>query len=138
LAPMCSPALVGGDPPLRSPEDLRRHHLIHTDVNLISWAKWLDAHQIYGLDLTKGLRFDRSFMAIEAAVEGLGVILDSDLLAMRELASGRLVRPFEGTMMQIRTAQHFFVAPASKMKLPRVLRFRDWLFEGIRHAFEGK
>src|SRR5918998_453743 len=41
-------------------------------------------------------RFDRSFLAIAAAAEGLGVALESTRLAERELASGRLVLPLDG------------------------------------------
>lgn len=43
-----------------------------------------------------GPRFDRSFLAIAAAMDGLGVALESLLLAERELASGWLVRPLLG------------------------------------------
>ena len=33
-------------------------------------------------------------MAIEAAISGLGVILESELLANQELSDGRLIAPF--------------------------------------------
>ncbi|AWX93089.1 hypothetical protein DPM13_07830 [Paracoccus mutanolyticus] len=42
------------------------------------------------LDLTRGPSFDRSFMAIRAAVDGLGVCLDSMLLAEQGFRQGRM------------------------------------------------
>ena len=48
------------------------------------------------------MRFDRSFLAIATAAEGLGAALESTLLAERELASGRLVAPLAGRANDIR------------------------------------
>lgn len=40
------------------------------------------------------IQLDPSHLAIEAAVMGIGIILESDILVARELSAGRLVSPF--------------------------------------------
>ena len=128
IVPMCSPALAAGLNPIRCPDDLRRHTLIHSEINIVGWRDWARRHKIQ-LDLERGLRFDRSFMAISAAVDGLGVCLDSILLAERELLAGKLVIPFAAEAM---TAQgHGFVTLKSAVDLPKIRIFREWLFGQI-------
>ena len=78
------------------------------------------------LDVGRGPRFDRSFMAIGAAVDGLGVCLESLLLAQRELKSGRLVAPLGMTGLQIRG--YALNVLKSSVDLPKVRAFGDWLF----------
>ena len=66
----------------------------------------------------QGVRFDRSFLAIAAAVEGMGVALESTRLAERELASGPLVRPLAGLAEDVRYVGYHWCsrvhAPASQ------------------------
>lgn len=129
VVPMCSPALAAGLNPIRRPEDLGRHTLIHSEINILGWRDWGRRHKGVQLDLERGPRFDRSFMAISAAVDGLGVCLDSLLLAERELLSGRLVVPFRTAGM---AAQGHAVATLkSAADEPKVRAFREWLFEEL-------
>jgi DNA-binding transcriptional LysR family regulator len=60
-------------------------------VKQVQWHHWFAANGLEAPAL-HGMRFDRSFLAISTAVEGLGVALDTTLLAERELTTGRLVR----------------------------------------------
>src|SRR3954471_19025606 len=48
LAPICSPQLVHGDNPLRTPQDLHTHMLVHDDTGTLYdgvsfWDMWLEA-----------------------------------------------------------------------------------------------
>ena len=92
----------------------------------MSWRDWMRQHRKVQLDISRGPRFDRSFMAISAAVDGLGVCLESLLLVQRELETGRLVAPFglEGTKVQGYT----FNLLKSRADLPKIRSFQDWLF----------
>jgi LysR family glycine cleavage system transcriptional activator len=49
VSPVCSPELLQGDYPLRRPEDLRYHRLIHDNFR-IGWSTWLQAVGISGID----------------------------------------------------------------------------------------
>jgi LysR family glycine cleavage system transcriptional activator len=59
------------------------------------WEEWFD---LQGIDLYENavgtMQLDPSHLAIEAAVKGLGVILESSVLVEHELSGGRLVEPF--------------------------------------------
>ena len=129
IVPMCSPALAGGLNPIRRPEDLSRHALIHSEINILGWGDWARRHRKVQLDMERGPRFDRSFMAISAAVDGLGVCLDSVLLAERELLSGKLVVPFPTKGMKAQG--HALVTLKSTADLPKIRAFREWLFKEL-------
>jgi DNA-binding transcriptional LysR family regulator len=57
--PVCSPSLANGPLPLRTPEDLRRHTLIHDDTVTEgaarpSWNDWLEAAGVHDVDVERG------------------------------------------------------------------------------------
>ncbi|MGF6899113.1 transcriptional regulator GcvA [Paraburkholderia sp. GAS348] len=126
IVPLCSPVLMAGEHPLRSVADLQQHPLIHSEGCLVSWRDWMRLYRKTRLDIGRGPRFDRSFMAISAAVDGLGVCLESLLLAQRELETGRLVAPFgvEGLTVRGYTLNLL----KSRAELPKLHSFQDWLF----------
>lgn len=64
-------------------------------------------------------------MAISAAVDGLGVCLDSTLLAMGELGTGRLVKPLGNDGIEIQA--HRLVCLPKKKDLPKIVAFKTWL-----------
>ncbi|MBP2315422.1 transcriptional regulator GcvA [Azospirillum soli] len=132
IVPMCSPALANGLIPIRRPEDLARHALIHSEINIVGWRDWGRRHRKVQLDLERGPRFDRSFMAISAAVDGLGVCLDSVLLAERELLAGKLVAPFPRDSMKAQG--HGLVTLKSTADLPKIRAFREWLFAELEEG----
>jgi LysR family glycine cleavage system transcriptional activator len=75
IVPLCAPALINGDHPIRKTRDLAFHTLIHGEVCLVGWRELIRRHRTVKLDISRGLLFDRSFMAISAAVDGLDVCL---------------------------------------------------------------
>lgn len=134
IVPLCAPELANGEHPIRSVTDLQHHTLIHSEVCLLSWRDWLRQHRKVQLDISRGPRFDRSFMAITAAVDGMGVLLDSLLLVQRELDSGRLVAPLgmEGPKVQGYT----FNVLKTQAELPKIRAFQDWLFAELERDSE--
>jgi LysR family glycine cleavage system transcriptional activator len=129
IVALCSPRLLTGRGRIRQPEDLGRHMLIHSEVNLYSWRDWQRDHPSVALNLERGLRFDRSFMSISAAIDGLGVCLESRLLVERELASGALVMPLgdEGPLIHC----HSLLYLEGRARLPKMRLFRDWLLRTL-------
>ena len=83
-----------------------------------------------------GMRFDRSFLAIAASADGLGVALESTRLAERELAAGRLVAPLATRARNIRYVGHYLVYPKAGTKRRTVRIFAEWLCAelGVRAA----
>jgi LysR family glycine cleavage system transcriptional activator len=129
LRPLCSPALAARLD-LRGPEDLARATLIHS-ANALSWAEYLRAIGKAGLRHAHDLWLDRSTMAIEAAVDGLGVVLESELLAEQELRDGRLVAPFAGDAFVVENESYFLVRPAGFRNGNHVRQFEEWLRRSI-------
>lgn len=124
---LCAPTLARKKPSIRRYADLSAHVLIHSEVNLYSWRDWMRDHPSVELQIERGRRFDRSFMAISAARDGTGVALESQLLIERELDAGSLVLPFgsEGP----RLVCHRLLYLRSKANLPKIKAFREWIFD---------
>lgn len=93
VSPVCSPQLLQGEHPLRTPDDLRHHRLIHDNFR-IDWATWLQHIGLDDIDPNSGVKFDAAAYAVEAAVQGEGVLLGRSALVSADLAAWRLVRPF--------------------------------------------
>ena len=132
IVPMCSPRLANGLKPIRRVEDLGGHTLIHGDITILGWRDWSRRNRKARLDLDRGPHFDRSFMAIRAAVDGLGVCLDSMLLAEQELRAGSLVVVLPETAMKVRG--HGFTTLRSKAGSLKVVAFREWLFAELEQT----
>ncbi|AWM29364.1 LysR substrate-binding domain-containing protein [Sinorhizobium fredii] len=123
VAPLCSPEMAKE---LKSPRDLMRFPLIRSDLKRIQWIDWFQANNL-GPPPPPTMSFDRSFLAVDAAANGLGVALESDVLARRELDNGKLMRPFAGRCRDTRYIGHYLAYPksGSQRRLARI--FADWL-----------
>jgi LysR family glycine cleavage system transcriptional activator len=123
IAPMCAPDLAAM---IASPSDLFNQVLIQSDSKQIQWTDWFAANDLVAPP-PNGSRFDRSFIAIAAAAEGLGVALESTRLAERELASGRLVMPLDGKAVPVRYIGHNLVFPRYVRQRHSLRAFAEWL-----------
>jgi LysR family transcriptional regulator, glycine cleavage system transcriptional activator len=127
IFPVCSPELPNTRP-LRSPEDLVHHTLLHTSVSREDWQLWLTAADLPASIATRrGMTFDQGFMAIQAAMEGLGVALGRYHFVEADIAAGRLIAPFDMVLPQ--DAGYYVVTPETTADAPKIARFRDWLIE---------
>ena len=124
--PVCSPALAERPPGLNRPEDLRHQVLLHDDMT-VSWAEWLKAAGVEDIDATRGPFFSDSSMLVSAAVEGLGVALGRSTLADGDIRAGRLVRPFDLSL--VTEFGYFIVYPERRAERPKIIAFRDWLLK---------
>jgi LysR family glycine cleavage system transcriptional activator len=111
--------------------------LIHSERSLLSWSGWFAMHRVPNANVARGLRFDRGYLSVQAAVDGLGVALESTVIAERELASGALVAPFldreEGPLV----SAHYLVCPMQHMRLTKVRQFHDWIVRMARESDEA-
>jgi LysR family transcriptional regulator, glycine cleavage system transcriptional activator len=128
--PVCSPALMQGPKALRRPQDLAHHTLLHGTVGREDWQLWLTAAGLpVSLALRRGLSFDQSFMALQAAMDGLGVALGRASLVDADIAAGRLVVPFDVVLPT--DAGYYVVAPEETADIAKVALFRDWLTRSV-------
>ena len=115
---------------IRRPEDLYRHALIDSDNKQVRWPDWFAANGL-SAPPTRNMRFDRSFLAISAAANGLGVALESTRLAESEIASGRLVPVLAGQSMDVRYVGHYLVFPRVAVRRQTLRAFIDWLTQEL-------
>ena len=123
--PVCSPRLLAAGKPLRRPADLAGHMLLHSSARPDDWVRWLEQAQVPDIDLGAGTHFETSSVAYEAAIEGIGVALAMRVLVADDLASGKLVAPFD---IAYRDGSAFCICYQRKSDLsPALIAFRDWI-----------
>jgi LysR family transcriptional regulator, glycine cleavage system transcriptional activator len=124
VTPLCAPHVADS---IESPADLLRHPLIQSDNKQVRWPAWFALNGIAVPTMSRGSRFDRSFLAIAAAADGLGVALESTLLAERDIQRGRLVAPLSGRSQDIRYVGHHLVYPPPFEPRIQLRLFAQWL-----------
>jgi len=135
MFPVCSPRLLTGYRPLRAPDDLARHTLLHYDWTMQpgvrpDWKMWLMAAGA-DVDASRGPHFSHQGMALEAAIRGQGVALGSHALCRDDLATGRLVQPFD--MIMALDFAYYVVVPRAMLRRRTVVAFRDWILSEANH-----
>ena len=134
LVPVCSPALIEKHGPFTSPDMLKRVPMIHDDslssrAVMPNWADWFAAAGVRDAEVSRGLRFNSADHALDATVEGSGVLLALDVLAYDDLRTGRLVMPFDLTLRSGRC--YSFVCARNWRESANVRAFRAWLQEEV-------
>jgi len=130
--PVVSPRLIEQYGPLETPDDLARFPIIHDDslgrmFGLPTWVDWLRAAGAEHVDLSRGLHFSSADHAIEAALEGAGVLLGVRSLAIDDARLGRLVFPFT---LSIRSERSFhIVCPEGHENRPKIAAFCAWILD---------
>lgn len=122
--PVCSPDLLQGPTPLRHPEDLANHVLLHEGDHEL-WLQWLTSVGLDAVDVRRGPVIDDVSVVTQLAIEGQGVALGSPWLLAADLAAGRLVMPFEQQLSQ--PDGYHLVYPPGALEQPAARAFRDWL-----------
>ena len=131
MFPVCSPALLKGKRPLRQPEDIRHHTLLHTSSFDDDWRQWLTAAGL-PLDMLgqRGVSFDMIFMTVQAAIDGSGIAMGRTSYVRDDVAKGRLVVPFDIALPA--DAGFYLVSPEGGIERPKLRAFREWLAASTR------
>jgi LysR family transcriptional regulator, glycine cleavage system transcriptional activator len=64
-------------------------------------------------------------MALQAAIDGLGVALGRTPFVEADIAAGRLVAPFDIVLPS--AAGFYIVTPQQAAQVPKIAQFRAWL-----------
>jgi DNA-binding transcriptional LysR family regulator len=136
LLPVCAPVLTR-DParPLKRPEDLARHVLLHIDDERgrfpwLNWSAWLAAIGIHDLKPAGSLKFNHSAEVMQAAVDGLGVALGRVPLINSLLRQRKLVAPFRNRYATTRA--YFILTSERAAARPGAKAFIEWLMDEVR------
>jgi LysR family glycine cleavage system transcriptional activator len=127
MFPVCSPRLLQ-ETPLNHPSDLAKVQLL-ADVYLAQgepqWPDWLALAGAPEVDWRRGQQFSNVYLAIEAALAGRGVAFAEAALVQDELATGRLVKPFDIELMS--PYSQWILTLPEKADRPDIRRFGNWL-----------
>jgi LysR family glycine cleavage system transcriptional activator len=82
-----------------------------------------------------GVHFSHANLALDAAVDGLGVVLSVTALAASDLAVGRLVLPFELTLKA--DYGYYVVCDPGDAERPAIQAFTGWLLEEASQPAEA-
>jgi len=136
LMPVCSPALtVDRARPLKRPEDLAHHVLLHIDDERgrfpwLNWSAWLAAIGVDHLTPAGSLRFNHFDQVIQAAIDGQGVALGREPLVDQLVRQRKLIAPFPD---RYATPRAYYIVRATHAALrPEAQAFSDWLTEEAR------
>ena len=125
IVPLASPEYIR-EHRLKRPEHLLGVKLIQSNVSVVQWSDWFGAFTDMRAPDRFSVRFDRAQMSLDAAVQGLGVALESTTVAGQHVAERKL-KPVFGLEKAIKVKAHFLVYPARHAKRPPVDAFLSWL-----------
>jgi LysR family glycine cleavage system transcriptional activator len=128
VTPVCSPGLVAQAGRALGEAELSRLPLIHQSDHR-GWRDWLAAAGMTEVDPQAGMVIDDANVVLQAALEGQGVALGILPFVAEDLASGRLVVPFELSIEPGRA--YFLVYPKGALQRPALRQLRDWLVDEV-------
>lgn len=133
--PVCAPVLAEEGRRLQDPSDLSDFTRLHVSVRPDDWRMWLLAAGVEGIDPEAGPVFESMPVALEAAAQGMGVLVAERHMIGEDVTTGRLVTLFDEIHVPSSGA-FYLVYPEGGLRDRRLRAFRDWLFRE-RSAGEG-
>lgn len=126
---LASPKLLKLNP-IYQVEDLRKHTLLHIN-NRDNWQNIAQFLRLEELNLQNGPLFSHTFMALQAAIHGQGIVLANGILAQQEIVQGNLQIALPTDFAD---PKFFYVVnQLSKMSDNKVQSFRNWIIQAIHH-----
>ncbi|MEX3960547.1 transcriptional regulator [Trinickia symbiotica] len=126
IVPLCHVDLLEGGQ-LQHPADLARHTLINYVTEPYPWDEWLASAGVPDLKPAGQLKFEQMFFALQAATEGLGIVLAPLFLAIDDILAGRLCAPFGS--LAARSRQYYV---CMDHRTPLIESFHTWLMKDGR------
>lgn len=128
LTPICSPSVAAGIADL--PSLLKKGPLLHIRQGEDLYRCWSLFVRQSGLDaisIKRGLVLETADQAVQLAMNDGGIAVVDVRLCQEELASGKLVAPFDRTIVSGRN--YFLVSRAEEIEIPRIGAFRAWVLD---------
>ncbi len=119
--PVCSPGVARN---LRVPQDIQRQRVLTDDSHYDEWPRWFKAAGV-DCQLEESRHFNDDNMLLQAAIAGQGLTLARTIIAEDDLDAGRLVRPFDISILS--GFQYHFVCLPDRLAEPNIHAFQLWL-----------
>jgi LysR family glycine cleavage system transcriptional activator len=128
LTPVCSPAMAAGIADL--PSLLKKGPLLHIrqgeDLHRC-WSLFVKQSGLDAISIKRGLVLETADQAVQLAMNDGGIAVVDPRLCPEELASGKLIAPFDRTVVSGRN--YFLVSRAEEIEIPRIGAFRSWVLD---------
>lgn len=127
VTPVCSPELLKGVD-LKEPKDLLKLPIMSPGDPW--WQEWFALAGVRGTGLTKRGDYSLGVQQFEgmAAVAGQGVAIVNTAFFRDELASGRLVQPFD---VILKAWSYWLVYSKARRRTRKIQAFRDWILNEV-------
>ena len=125
---VASPGYIADMDPVRTPQDLLHHRLLHED-DFDDWQDWLTFNGVTVEGELPGPRLWQGHLTLDAARHGRGIALSNKLVANGDLSDNRLEEvgahseQFENKVL----GNYLFMARSDRWSHPAIERFRKWL-----------
>ncbi|MEC4726596.1 DNA-binding transcriptional regulator DsdC [Shewanella sp. D64] len=138
IMPVCSPEYAAEHDLIGKPEHLSHCTLLHDnqaweyDSDCDEWKFWADKQGLNVEEIDRSVRFDRSDLAVIAAMNHTGVAMGRGQLVSKRIIRGELIAPFAG--LQVRCEQTYYLASLDRELNPKAKLFVDWLKLKAKHT----
>lgn len=135
ILPVCSPAYAREHQLVKNPHNLSHCTLLHdrqawsNDSGTDEWQSWAQ-HFAVNMPSSSGIGFDRSDLAIIAAINDVGVAMGRKRLVQKRLEKGELIAPFGEKTLKCH--QHYYISTLPGRQWPKIDAFISWLRERAR------
>jgi LysR family transcriptional regulator, glycine cleavage system transcriptional activator len=131
--PVWSPRLLYDKHPIRKPDDLVHHCLLHFEwshfgAEAPDWKNWFKVAGLTATNLNNGLKFNEESLAIQAAIADQGIALCSSIHVADDLALGFLVQPLNVPLVGFNYSAVYL---ENHPKKALILKFVGWLVEMV-------
>ncbi|MBB1486147.1 transcriptional regulator GcvA [Oceanospirillum sediminis] len=125
IMPVCSPRLLHSGKPIRQPEDLLQHRLLHINYYPEDWSAWFRSAGLPDADCHRGFRYDQSVLTMQAAISGQGVALGRSPIVNNMIMNGQLVVPLEHQLLG--EGGYWLYYPINRPLSDTACLFIDWV-----------
>lgn len=131
MVPVCSPEYAQKHQLHGNLINLRQCTLLHDrqawsrDSDISEWQEWALRTGVSLESTQRSMGFDRSDLAIVAAINHVGVAMGRKKLVARRLANQELIMPFPG--MEVQCEQRYYISTLSERQWPKINAFVQWL-----------
>ncbi len=128
MTPVCSPAVAAGASDLAAL--LKKGPLLHIrqgEELHHCWSIFVRQAGLDGVSVKRGLVVETADQAVQLAMNDGGIAVVDIRMCPEELASGKLIVPFDRSVVSGRN--YFLVSRAEEIEIPRIAAFRAWVLD---------
>ena len=126
IAALCSPDFARKNRPTKA-RDFERVVRLESTFSPVRWSDWFVLNELPMPNSQTGPSFDRGSLVVAAAVQGLGVALETLRFAQSEIEAGSLIRFCGERFRSIHREMHFLCCRTRDLNTPKIGRFCEWI-----------